>query len=102
MSFDLQPILKGELLELRPLRAEDFHDLHAVAADPLIWEQHPIKDRYKEEVFRAFFCEALQSGGALLALDSKDGQAIGSSRLQRRVFLGRVRLWEQRDTLWVM
>src|SRR5204863_8856382 len=63
MSFDLQPVLKGELLGLRPLRAEDFHHLYAVAADPLIWEQHPIKDRYKEEVFKVFFREALQSGG---------------------------------------
>src|SRR5712691_4162790 len=80
MPFDLQPILKGELLELRPLRAEDFHDLYAVASDPLIWEQHPIKDRYKEEVFKGFFREALESGGALIAIDSKDGQVIGSSR----------------------
>jgi len=80
MSFDLQPILKGELLGLRPLRPEDFHDLYAVASDPLIWEQHPIKDRYKEEVFKGFFREALESGGALIAIDSKDGQVIGSSR----------------------
>jgi len=80
MSFDLQPILKGELLELRPLRPEDFHDLYAVASDPLIWEQHPIRDRYREEVFKEFFREALESGGALIALDSKDGQVIGSSR----------------------
>jgi N-acetyltransferase len=36
MSFDFQPTLKGELLELRPLRAEDFDDLYAVASDPLI------------------------------------------------------------------
>jgi N-acetyltransferase len=62
-SFDLQPSLKGELLELRPLRAEHFDDLYAVAADPLIWEQHPIKDRYKQEVFTVFFREALESGG---------------------------------------
>jgi RimJ/RimL family protein N-acetyltransferase len=80
MSFDLQPILKCNLLELRPLRAEDFHDLYAVAADPLIWEQHPSKDRYKEEVFKVFFREALESGGALVAIDSKDGRIIGSSR----------------------
>ena len=45
MSFDLQPTLKGELLELRPLQGEDFDDLYSVAADPLIWEQHPSKDR---------------------------------------------------------
>ncbi len=80
MSFDLQPVLKGELLGLRPLRPEDFHDLYAVASDPLIWEQHPIKDRYKEEVFKGFFREALESGGALIAIDSKDGQVIGLSR----------------------
>jgi RimJ/RimL family protein N-acetyltransferase len=80
MSFDLQPILKGELLKLRPLRAEDFHDLYVVAADPLIWKQHPIKDRYKGEVFKIFFHEALESGAALIAIDLKDGQVIGSSR----------------------
>src|SRR5919197_3186276 len=80
MSFDRQPRLTGDLLELRPLVAEDFRDLYAVAADPLIWEQHPCNDRYKEEVFAAFFREALESGGALLAVDRQDGRAIGSSR----------------------
>lgn len=55
MSFDLQPVLKGELIELRPLQPEDFEALYAVAKDTLIWEQHPNKDRYKEEVFKVFF-----------------------------------------------
>jgi RimJ/RimL family protein N-acetyltransferase len=80
MSFELQPVLQGDLIELRPLRPEDFHDLYAVAADPLIWEQHPSKDRYKQEVFERFFREALASGGALIAIDSKTGQVVGSSR----------------------
>jgi RimJ/RimL family protein N-acetyltransferase len=80
MTFDPQPILKGELLELRPLRTEDYDRLFAVASDPLIWEQHPNNDRYKEEVFKAFFRDAMQSGGALVAIDSKTGQVIGSSR----------------------
>lgn len=80
MSVDLQPILKGELLNLRPLRPEDFDDLYTVASDPLIWEQHPSKDRYKEEVFKAFFREGLESGGALIAVDSTTGRVIGSSR----------------------
>jgi N-acetyltransferase len=80
MFFDLQPVLKGEILWLRPLQPEDFRDLYAVASDRLIWEQHPIKDRYKEEVFKEFFREALESGGALIAIDSKEGQVIGSSR----------------------
>jgi RimJ/RimL family protein N-acetyltransferase len=80
MPFDFQPILSGELLRLRPLRSEDFHDLYAVASDPLIWEQHPSNDRYKEEVFRKFFREALESGGALIAIDSKSYNVLGSSR----------------------
>ena len=80
MPFDLQPILKGELLTLRPLRPEDFPELYAVASDPLIWEQHPANDRYKEEVFQAFFRQALESGGALIAIDSHDGRVTGSSR----------------------
>jgi len=80
VPFDLQPTLKGELLTLRPLRPEDFDDLYAVAADPLIWEQHPNRDRHREEVFRQFFHEALESGGALTVIDSDDDQVIGSSR----------------------
>lgn len=80
MSFDLQPILQGELLTLRPLRAEDFPELYAVASDPLIWEQHPAKDRCEEAVFKEFFREGLESGGALIATDRKDGRVIGSSR----------------------
>lgn len=80
MPFDLQPTLDGELLSLRPLRADDFPDLYAVASDPLIWELHPSNDRYKEEVFAEFFREAMESGGAFAAIDSKTGQIIGSSR----------------------
>jgi RimJ/RimL family protein N-acetyltransferase len=80
MPFDLQPVLKGTLLELRPLRPEDFQELYAVASDPLIWEQHPASDRYKADVFQAFFREALESGGALIAIDAHDGTVIGSSR----------------------
>jgi len=80
LAFDLQPVLEGKLVELRPLRPEDWDKLYAVAADPLIWEQHPSPDRYKEEVFKRFFKDALESGGALIALDRKNGHVIGSSR----------------------
>jgi len=63
MPFDLQLVLKGALVGLRPLGAKDFQDLYAVASDPLIWEQHPARDRYREAVFRTFFRESLDSGG---------------------------------------
>ena len=58
---------------------EDFDGLYAVAADPLLWEQHPDRDRYRSESFRRFFDDALASGGALTVIDN-DGVVIGSSR----------------------
>jgi RimJ/RimL family protein N-acetyltransferase len=79
-SFALQPTLEGALVKLRPLRADDFAELYAVAADPLIWAQHPEPDRHTEEKFARFFRDALASGGALVALDVDDGRVIGSSR----------------------
>jgi len=80
MPFELQPVLIGELVELRPLREEDFPTLFAVASDPLIWEQHPQPDRYTEPVFRQFFRGGMESGGAFIVVDRKDGRLIGSSR----------------------
>jgi RimJ/RimL family protein N-acetyltransferase len=80
MSFDLQPHLKGELIELRPLTPAEWQDLFAVASDPLIWEQHPESDRCKEDVFKIFFSEALESGGAFVIIDKKNEQIIGSTR----------------------
>jgi len=79
-TFELQPHLIGELLEVRPLRPEDWESLFAVAADPLIWEQHPASDRYQEKVFREFFREALESGGAFVVIDRQTQNIIGSSR----------------------
>ena len=80
MAFDLQPTLTGNLLTLRPLRADDFDALYAVAEDPLIWEQHPDKTRHTREGFKHFFQDAMDSRGALVAVDAKTRQIIGSSR----------------------
>jgi len=80
VPFELQPVLTGDLIELRPLRADDFPALFAVASDPLIWEQHPEPDRCTEPVFRRFFSGAIESGGAFVVIDRRDGRMIGSSR----------------------
>jgi len=80
VTLDLQPTLRGELLELRPLRPEDWDELFRVASDPLIWEQHPEHDRWTEPVFRKFFQGALDSKGAFVAIDRATGAFIGSSR----------------------
>lgn len=80
MPFELQPTLCGERVHLRPLRESDFDALYAVASDPLIWEQHPCWDRYQEPVFREFFRQGMESGGAFLISDARDNRAIGSTR----------------------
>jgi RimJ/RimL family protein N-acetyltransferase len=81
--MDRQPTLEGERLLLRPLREEDWDALYAVASDPLLWEQHPQHDRWREEVFRAFFDDALAKGGAIAVIDKTSGEVVGSSRWGR-------------------
>ena len=77
---DLQPTLTGDLVQLRPVRPEDFEQVFAAASDPLIWEVHPEPDRYQREVFRKFFDSALASGGAFVVVDRKSARVIGSTR----------------------
>ena len=80
MLLDLQPTLEDDLVHMRPLVADDFESLYAVALDPLIWEQHPNKTRYQRPVFESFFSEALKSKGALIIIDRVKNIVIGSSR----------------------
>ena len=94
MNVDLQPVLEGQTLLLRPLQPEDFDLLFQAASDPLIWEQHPNPNRYKREEFEKFFTGAVESRGALVVIDKASGEIIGSSRYyewdaaQQKVFIG--------------
>src|SRR5262245_17614744 len=78
--MDLQKTLQNELVRLEALKESDFEKLFAVASDPLIWEQHPNKDRYKRVVFEVFFKGAMESKGAYIIYDVKTNLPIGSSR----------------------
>ena len=81
MKFDLQPKhLINDLIELIPLESNHFEILFEVAGDPLIWEQHPNKNRYQKEVFKNFFEGAMQSEGAFLIIDAATKAVVGSSR----------------------
>ncbi|MBP6025570.1 GNAT family N-acetyltransferase [Ferruginibacter sp.] len=81
MIVDLQPQhLSNEFVTLHPLKAEDFEQLYKVASDPLIWEQHPNKNRYQKEVFQTFFEGAIKSQGAFIVFDTQTNEPIGSSR----------------------
>jgi RimJ/RimL family protein N-acetyltransferase len=94
MIINLQPILQNDLIILQPLKESDFEHLFAVAADPLIWEQHPNKNRYQREVFQNFFEGAMQSKGALLVIDKATNEIAGCSRFydynqeEQSVFIG--------------
>ena len=78
--MDRQPVLEGERLLLRPLVADDWDALFAVASDPQVWAIHPQHDRWQEPVFRRFFADALERGGALAVIDKASGTIIGSSQ----------------------
>jgi RimJ/RimL family protein N-acetyltransferase len=75
-----QPTLADALVKLIPLVVSDDERLYAVAADPLIWEQHPARERYKREVFQSFFDDAIAGGMAFLILDAQTDEVIGSTR----------------------
>jgi len=71
--------LENELVKLIPLTENDFEVLFEVASDPLLWEQHPKKDRYKREVFIRFFEHAVEHRAAFLIQDKATEKIIGSS-----------------------
>lgn len=75
-----QPTLVGDLVEVRPLAEEDLGELYAVAADRLLWEQHPDRERWREDVFRIYFADHIASGGALTIVDRATGALIGATR----------------------
>ena len=80
MNVNWQPHLENDLLILRPLKAEDFDALFKVASDPLIWEQHPAKNRSTKEGFELYFNEGLATNSAFTVIDKKSGDVIGSTR----------------------
>lgn len=79
MKF-LQPTLENERAILAPLQQADFQPLYQIAADPLIWAQHPNKNRWEIEVFRNFFNGAMESGGAFTVKDKTSGKLAGCTR----------------------
>jgi len=79
--FFRQPELENDKVRIRPLMESDFESLFALASDPLVWEQHPVPDRYKREVFQNYFNGGIESKGAVLVMDSATNEVVGTSRL---------------------
>jgi N-acetyltransferase len=89
--LNLQPILTGKLVKLRPLESSDFEELYSVASDPLIWDQHPFP-RYDKHEFNEYFEGAIASKSALVIIDTNSQKIIGTSRYynleEDHVFIG--------------
>lgn len=81
--MDRQPTLETERLVIRPLVEEDREALYRIASDPAVWEQHPIHDRWRSEVFDAFFDDGFASGGSLAVVRKSDKAIIGHSRYDK-------------------
>ncbi|MCD9574561.1 GNAT family N-acetyltransferase [Flavobacterium soyae] len=80
-NFNLQPdFLEDQIVKLIPLEENHFEELYKAASDPLIWEQHPMKDRYKKDVFKTFFETAIDSKGSFLILDKHTNEIMGTTR----------------------
>lgn len=79
-AINFQPTLQNEWIIGTPLIVDDFESLYAAASDPLIWEQHPNKNRYQLAAFENYFNGAIKSAGAFLVKDAKTSEVIGSSR----------------------
>jgi RimJ/RimL family protein N-acetyltransferase len=94
MEIHFQPTLSNELIIMKPLQQNDFEKLFVVASDPIVWEQHPNKNRYQRDVFQVFFEGAMQSKGAMLIIDKATSEIAGCSRFydynetESSVFIG--------------
>ena len=78
-EFDFDPVLAGPSLRVRPVCDGDVEALYAVASDPLIWAQHPAKQRSLRPVFEEWFADALTQH-ALVVEELTTARVIGSSR----------------------
>lgn len=80
-GFNLQPeLLEDNTVKLIPLQENHFDELYKAASDPLIWELHPIKNRYEKEIFIPFFNTAINSESAFLILHQHTKEVMGTTR----------------------
>ena len=58
-----------------------FDGLYVVASNPMVWAQHPERDRWKEPVFLKFFQKALKNDlGCFTIMDKDKNSVVGSTR----------------------
>ena len=79
--FTLKSQLETEHFTLIQTEPAHFADLYQVAGNPLVWQQHPERDRWKQEKFTAFFNAGLNNDlGCFSIKDKHLSVFIGSTR----------------------
>ena len=81
--FNFQPSSTGNLVRIRPLLERGYEELCKLSSDPLVWEQLPRCERYKEDVFEKFFEESISLNTTVAIIDIQSDQLVGSSRYAR-------------------
>lgn len=64
---------------LRPLKSDDFENLFLAASDPLIWELHPVPNRWTKDGFAVYWHSIYSQPGSLAIVDRQTNRIIGSS-----------------------
>ena len=81
--------LETNAFSLEQTTSSDFDLLYEIASNPVVWEQHPEKDRWKRSVFLTFFQGALENDlGCFTIRDKSAGVVIGSTRFYSHDALG--------------
>lgn len=79
--FTLKSQLETEHFTLIQTQPAHFADLYRVAGNPLVWQQHPEHDRWKQEKFTAFFNAGLNNDLGCFSINDKHLSVfIGSTR----------------------
>ena len=79
VNFKLQ--LENESFSLIQTKTSHFEKLYSVAANPVIWKQHPENDRWKKEKFAIFFKNGIDNEfGIYKIINKSNKEIIGSSR----------------------
>lgn len=78
-TWGLPRVTRGGL-RVEPMTADHEVALTKAASDPRIWEGHPVKDRYKPEVFKPYFDFLLDAGSAVVVSAVDVDEVVGCSR----------------------
>ena len=72
---------ENDSISLLQIKEKDFEELYLVASNPVVWKQHPDKNRWQKKNFSNFFKKGIQNEfGFLLIIDKHKNQIIGSTR----------------------